>query len=315
MGDKIDFPLNNDVYLTRAIKHIERGEYGPALDYIEKIYETDKSHYINRLYTLALFSLERYALAYEIAMEHKELYLEDENQIFMFIMLLIKNQQFIEAEAIIQQKRLDSFSNFQQEWENVERELNLERELVNFEIDMKKRNTKKKLANLSQFSMNEQSQIIQDARLLSLETLQEFAQQIFADPFVAGHIQRAFLELLVELGDKNNYTFSWFNQSKELSPIECTVFSQSIVLKKVNENLEKKLDKYPSMIEGIRMEMINDLLMLYPFEKEVVTDSDYWIQAYMSVYIDSLELPEPINEQQEDMNDWIEKLNMISKRI
>ena len=104
MSNKIEFPYNNKIYLRKAIKCIEHNQFKEAEEYIYRVYETNNTIYVNRIYTLILYTLEKYKEAYEIASEYKQAYLEDENQIFMFVLLLIKNHQFIEAEAIIQNK-------------------------------------------------------------------------------------------------------------------------------------------------------------------------------------------------------------------
>lgn len=60
MSNKIEFPYNNKIYLRRALKSIEQEHFEEALNYIEKVYETNKTQYVNRIYTFVLYTLERY---------------------------------------------------------------------------------------------------------------------------------------------------------------------------------------------------------------------------------------------------------------
>lgn len=317
VGDKIEFPFNNEMYLKQAAACIEKNDYEQARQYVEKAYETDKSYQINHFFTFILFTLERYEQALEVANEFKDLYLENEQHILMYTMLLIKNHQFLEAEVIIQNHRTEAFLFLDQEWENLERELSLERELVNFEIEMKRKATKNKLSQISNYSLIEQTKIIEDARLLTLDDLQEVAVQVFNNPFVAGHIQRGFLEVLIEMGDENYYTFSWFNQMKKICPNRLSLFNQLPIVQEMDDILEDKLQKNPSLFEVIKAEIINDLLLLYPFVEETITDRDYWIDLYIAQFDDSNQNPyklTPSNPEQEELTQWMQQLNQIAQR-
>lgn len=317
MGDKIEFPFNNEMYLKQAAFFIEKDDYEQALKYVEKVYETDQSYPINEFLTLILFTLEQYEQALDIANEFKDLYLENEHQALMYTMLLIKNHKFLEAEVIIQNHRTESFLFLNQEWENVERELNLERELVNFEIEMKRKEIKNKLSQISNYSLMEQTKIIEDARLLTLDDLQEVAVQIFNNPFIAGNISRAFLEVLIEMGDENYYTFSWFNQTKKICPKHLSLFNQLPIIQEMDDILEVKLQKNPSLFEVIKAEIINDLLLLYPFVEETITDYDYWVSLYIAQFDDSDQNQSkltPSSLEKEKLTQWIQKLNQIAQR-
>lgn len=317
MGDKIEFPFNNEMYLKQAAFFIEKDDYEQALKQVEKVYETDQSYPINEFLTLILFTLEEYERALDIANEFKDLYLENEHQALMYTMLLIKNHKFLEAEVIIQNHRTESFLFLNQEWENVERELNLERELVNFEIEMKRKEIKNKLSQISNYSLMEQTKIIEDARLLTLDDLQEVAVQIFNNPFIAGNISRAFLEVLIEMGDENYYTFSWFNQTKKICPKHLSLFNQLPIVQEMDDILEVKLQKNPSLFEVIKAEIINDLLLLYPFVEETITDYDYWVSLYIAQFDDSDQNQSkltPSSLEKEKLTQWIQKLNQIAQR-
>lgn len=316
MSNKIEFPYNNKMYLRKAIKCIEHNQFEEAEEFIHKVYETNSTLYVNRIYTLVLYTLEKYEDAFDIASEYKQSYLEDENQIFMFVMLLIKNHQFIEAESVIQNKAEIEPLN-KKKWENIKQELETEREQLNLKIERQREETKAKLREIENHSIFEQSEILKNANRLMLEDLQEVARNIFNHPFISGHIQRAFLELLIEMNDENKYSFTWFNEVKEICPNDLKVFDQEPIIYKIIQNLEMKLQKSPSMIEGIKAEVINDLLLLYPFIDEVVTDIDYWVDTYISLFDSFEEHNRPVeleNDEQVQLRRWIERLNLLAQR-
>lgn len=317
MGDKIEFPFNDQMYFEQAVEYIERNDFEAALACIKKVYENDKGTAVNHLYTLILYTLERYDEALDIANEQKNFYVAQEKHATLYTMLLIKNQLFLEAEVLIQDHLTESPSFYSSEWESLERELELERELVNFEMEMEKQATKKELAELDSYSPNKQTEIIQKARTLELEDLQERAAFIFSSPSLSGIAQRAFLELLVEKQDTDQYLFPWFNQQKEVVPREIERFDQVTIIQNLDDILSRKLHKYPSLFEVVKVEMMNDLLLLYPFIEEVVTDIDYWVESYIEYFDFSEQLQletTPQTNEHLEMEKWLSHLHQVARR-
>lgn len=317
MGDKIDFPFNNRMYFEQAIDHIEKNDFETALECIEKVYKNDQGKSVNHVYTLILYTLNRFEEALEIANEQKDFYYEVEKHTLLYTTLLIKNQLFLEAEVIIQDHIEHTHSVYHSEWQKLETELALERELVRFEIEAQKQTIKRELGELSTYSPMKQLEIVQDARDLELTDLQQLATVVFADPHTSKMAQRGFLELLVEKKDANEYLFPWFNQQKKVIPKQLTVFDQTITVKQISQILEEKLQKLPSLFETVHVEMMNDLLILYPFAEEVITDLDYWVNCYVDYFDTSNQLAikiTPQSKEQEEIKAWIEHLNQMAHR-
>lgn len=317
MGDKIEFPFNNQMYLVKATACIEKNDYEQALTYIKKIYTTDQSYEINYFYVFILYSLERYEEALEIANEYRENYLKSNEYILIYTLLLIKNHQFLEAEAIIQKKEKNSLLFYEQEWQNIDQELQKERESFQINLDLKRKETKNKLLQMDQYSLIEQVQLIESSHLLELEDLQEVADQLLNHPYISGQIQRGFLEVLIEKKDEREYLFSWFNQMKTICPKDLKIFNELPILQQLEDILEEKLQKNPSLLQGIKTEIINDLLMLYPFVEETITDPSYWADLYIGYFNSSnvADLKEtPINSEQEQLKQWFTQLNQLAQR-
>lgn len=307
------------MYLRQALASIEDDAYDDALEYIRKAYDIDPNPHINHFYTLTLSTLGRYVEALNVANEQKKFYLEHEQNALLYTTLLIKNNLFIEAEHLIQKNNLHSYSLFNQEWETLEKELDLERELVSFEIDMKNKETKRKLMDISQYSMMDQIEIIQEARRLDLPDLQMAAAVIFSSPFLSGQVQRSYLEVLIEKQDGQTYSFPWFNQHKLICPKELATFRDTLIALKVESKIEDKLLKQPTLSEIVKVEIINDLLLLYPFIEEVVTDMDYWIDCYIEQLDYSDEPSSEVKvmdstEEEAAMRQWLKHLTVHSQR-
>lgn len=305
------------MFWKQAMLNIENNKFDRALPYVEKIYETDKSDYTNSFYVSLLFTLERFEEALEIANEQKVFYLTNEEHRIIYGLLLVKNKQFLEAELLIRQNKTDTYSPYKNEWTNLEKELELERELVAFEIEMEKIKIREKLNAIGSYALTEQAEIIQAAYELPLKDLQIAAQNIFANSFIAGNIQRSLLEVLIEKEDSNTYSFQWFNQYRKICPNELQLFSNTLLVKNIDEILEHKLHKEPSLLEIVKAEIINDLLLIYPFIEEVVTDIDYWVDCYIAFFDNSNELNQktiPSSDAEEQMHKVIEQLNTIASR-
>lgn len=317
MGDKIEFPFNDRMYFEQAVESVEKNDFETALEYIEKVYVNDKGNVVNHFYTVILYTLERFEEALEIADQRKDFYYQDEKHTVLYTTLLIKNQLFLEAEVLIQEHIENTYSMYYSEWQNLEKELSLERELVKFKLEREKKATKRELIALESYSPMKQAEIIGNAEELELEDLQETARIIFANPHVTGMTKRAFLELLINKQDPNDYVFPWFNEQRKVVPCQLDVFEQSPIVNQVHKLLETKMQKFPSLFEIVNVEMINDLLMLYPFMDEVVTDVDYWVDAYINYFDASNQLdinPTSQTTEEEEMAQWIDRLNQMAQR-
>ncbi len=317
MGDRIDFPHNNQVYFEKATNHIAEQEFEQALHYLEKIYETEQETNVNHLYTLVLYRLGRAEEALEIAQDKKEYYMQEESRAVFYTSLLIKNHLFLEAEVLIQNYLSDPTSPHYMEWKNVDQELMSERESVQRQVEIQRKETIKDLQQLTSYSALEQTEIVQKARILTLQELQEAASVLLIRPDLPPITQKAFLELLIEKEDPNEYTFHWLDGPRKIVPKQLKSFDQLSILKQVLNLLEQKLEKNPSYIEAIYTEILSDLLLLYPFVEEVITDADYWVDRYLGAFDLSTsweETEEHLTSQEEDMNKWLDYLNQIAQR-
>lgn len=317
MGDKIEFPFNDRMYFEQAVEAIERNDFETALEYIEKVYVNDKGTVVNHFYTLTLYTLERFEEALDIADKQKDFYYQNEKYTVLYTTILIKNHLFLEAEVLIQDHIENTHSMYFSDWKKLKEELNLERELVKLKLEREKKATKRELIELESYSPMKQAEIIGKAEELVLEDLQETARIIFANPHVTGMTKRAFLELLIKKQDTNDYVFPWFNQQKEIVPEQLDVFEQHPIVKQVNQHLETKVQKIPSLFEVINVEIMNDLLMLYPFMEEVITDIDYWVDAYIDYFDTTNQLKTETSSQttkQEEMDQWMDRLDQMAQR-
>lgn len=317
MGDKLEFPHNKRIYWEEAQNALTANQLEKALNAVQKVYELDKSPEVIYLYSTVLSLMEEHKIALDVANEHKDYFFISEESIISYVLLLIKNQFYLEAESIINEHISETNSIYNKHWQQVNEELNLHRDEAIKLQEKKNQETKQALSQLEDYSINKQHEIIKKAQDLSLADLQEVSQRIFIHPMINGMIQRSLLEVLIIKQDHTVYSFNWLNQQRTIRPADCTEFEMDSMLVETISKLEQALEKQPALIEPISIELTHDLLLLYPFIGEVVTDSQYFVDRYVRAYdsnsSNTIDI-EPITEEKIALDEWIDYLNQVSGR-
>lgn len=311
------FPLNSAAYLRKARLFLKEDKNKEALDSIEKAYELDKDIQINVFYAFMLSRFERYEEALEIMNREKSIYLNNENQAAFYVEMLIKTRNFIEAEYLIQKYQHNSTGIHEQIWEKLEQVLKQERERATLEASIRREEIKRTLRELGQYSYMVQVSKVREAEILDLSELQEVAQIILVSTEISGTVQRYFLELLSNKGDQNVYSFQWFNQIKKVCPMELPKFAEIELVNEITEIMEEKLAKYPDLEMRVKIEVMHDLLLLYPYIEETIKDVDFWVDTYINEldFFDYIKTKrQVVTKEEQDMMKWINYLNTIAQR-
>ena len=231
--------------------------------------------------------------------------------------MLIKNHLFLEAEVLIQNHLLHYLSPFHSEWQNADKELEKERSMAQLEKEQEILKCVKELHALESYPPIKQSEIIANAHIADLSDLQKVAERIFIDPQIPSTTQKALLELLIEKEDTQSYMFNWLEGPRKITPNELKLFDEVEVMKKIAPILESKLEKHPSFIKSIWTEMVNDLLILYPFADEIIINTDLWVELYLQTFdfIPTGEQKEnQLTSSEKEMKEWHDYLNQIAQR-
>lgn len=317
MGEKIEFPLNSKFYFEQAMEELMDENFEQAIEYFKKVYENDKSLEVNRLYSAALFTSERVDKALEIANDLKDTYISNEEMSVFYAMLLIKNHLFLEAEVLIQNYLSSPISPFYNEWETIEKELEKEREIVRLELEKKIVECINELNGIQTYPLEKQSEIIENAHIVDLTDLKKVAKRIFIDPQIPSTTQKGLLELLIKKEDSQSYDFIWLDGLRKITPQELDIFEEVEVMEQLLVILESKLEKNPSMMESIWTEMINDLLVLYPFADEIITNEEFWVELYLQAFDlkgKNQYVKENLTKDEREMVKWQDYLNQLAQR-
>ena len=281
LGNRIEFPLNGKIYFKKGVEAFELGKKEKAMKYLEKAFDCTGNSEVNLYYAFVLSVYQRYEEALAVMNEKKEFYKSSENHASFYVEILIKNNLFLEAEYIIQKYQLNPVAEDDQVWKRLEQELDNIRLQYNLELEANKKELKQSLRELANYSPFVQSQKVDEAELLDLSELQELAPMILINPQLDGKARRAYLELLVQRKDENDYPFLWFDKIKTVCPKEIEKFGEIETVKNIQILLERKLAKYPELYYWVEVEIIHDLLLLYPYIDEVITSIDFWVDLYI----------------------------------
>ncbi|HZK23637.1 MAG TPA: hypothetical protein VFC62_05990, partial [Atopostipes sp.] len=308
---------NSKFYFEQAMEELMDENFEQAIEYFKKVYENDKSLEVNRLYSAALFTSERVDKALEIANDLKDTYISNEEMSVFYAMLLIKNHLFLEAEVLIQNYLSSPNSPFYNEWETIEKELEKEREIVRLELEKKIVECINELNGIQTYPLEKQSEIIANAHIVDLTDLKKVAKRIFIDSQIPSTTQKGLLELLIKKEDSQSYDFIWLDGLRKITPQELDIFEEVEVMEQLLVILESKLEKNPSIMESIWTEMINDLLVLYPFADEIITNEEFWVELYLQAFDlkgKNQYVKENLTKDEREMVKWQDYLNQLAQR-
>lgn len=315
MSDTIEFPLNDYTYYNKAREHINNEEFKKAYETIIKV--KDKNPAASYLEAFALYHLDEIEEALEVTLEHKEYYVDSEKHALFYVLLLLENDIFLEAEAHISNYLTNTQGSFHEEWKMLNIELYNQRERYNERIKKIKSETKMALLDIGSYSIFEQTEIIKSASMLDLIDLQTIAQSILNHYNLSPHNQRAFLEVLIGKNDSSKYLFTWFSQQKEIIPNQLKRFEETKELNEIDAVLTNKLTKHPHLFDLIFTEIVNDLLLLYPFSDEIVLDVEYWVMKYIQLFSEEFDDTFECGVSsvaRNVMDEWFARLSQLANR-
>lgn len=317
MSKKFNFPHNNKVYIKNIISNIQNNKLDEALNLTREAYKKEKNFDNNYLYMYILSKMNKYREAYDIACDFEEDYLKNDITKQAYILLLIKTHHFIKAEYLIL-KIEESVDTSKNEYHDLKEKLEDEKLKVERVLQKRKHDIKLKLLQIADYSEIVQQDIVRKSHVLELDTLQKSANYIFMNPNLSQRIKKSYLEILIIKKDPNKYEFEWFNKSIEIYPIKLKTFDKLLNEINFDNLLSMKLEKAPSLFEVIRYEMINDMLLLYPFVEETITNFNFWIDQYIKYFDSSYVTTDEVSidpQEKEDMEKWINKMHLLSQRL
>ena len=309
MGETIEFPNNDLYYLQKAKTEMQNGHTKAAIESVEQAYAHSKSVEVNAVYVSILVAAEKYNEAVLIADDFEERYREDEHYKLLYLFLLIKAQKVDEAEEFMEILQQQS-SVKGEELEKMQGLLEEEKKQLKEQHAAFLEETKQKLFGLADRSMDEQLQIIEQAAQLDNDTLAGAAPFIFSNPYTNHVIRSIFLQTLIKNQVDCTIHFSLNELAVDINPSRLIPFEENEKVKALNEQLERQLEKNPSLLMALKPEMNFQLLKIFPFTDQIIKNTDKWVELFIGYYSNE-ETPEQsvFKNEEKEMADWIRRLS------
>ncbi|MCC5894918.1 MAG: tetratricopeptide repeat protein [Alkalibacterium sp.] len=312
MGDQIEFPKNYGTYMHHAMTELQQGNYEKAIEHLRKAYAIKEENSLNVLLVSALFHNGQVQEALELAEDKKSFYTTNDKRILVYVELLIHNHQFLLAQKCIDDKLKEPSLQYEDNWKTLQSTLyDMKEEEEKKRKAMEEKRTKQ-LFSLASASPEEQFTIIQEAHAMKTENLEKAAPSVFQNPYVHPISRSGFLSLLISRKVDQEYTYTWFNETKVVNPIDVHAFEQDPAVLNLMHQTNELYDQNPSLKELVENELNMILLLLYPFITEVIDEqvTKDWIRV-IACSIDSSEgdLETIDRKQVEFIQSWINKIH------
>lgn len=312
MGERIDFPGNYEVYLKKAVHMFQEGNVVDACHFFEEAYGIHQEPSVNAMYVSALYQLEDYEKAKEIADDKKKLYENDESLYSLYTTILIKNHLFVEAERIIQKKLAlqNPAASTKEIWIAAKNALEHEKHKQKQEKRKYNQELLKEILAMGDKSFEHQAALVKDMKDMDKEWFVLGARSILRNLFINEIVKSTVLEILIDHQVDEEVELYWFSQRRFITPTQVTSLEEEKIVKYISEELKEKFeDDNPSLYHALLQEMNLYFLLLHPYIEEVITDADKWLSLSFKRYDTKFENKDEENKESRKMEVWINRLN------
>jgi len=300
----------NEELLNGAKEALASEKYHQAVLKFEELYKESPTEELNIYLSNAYYLDNQFVAAERIVLESIEAYLAEEPLFNFFQNVLIKNDSFILLREII------GTADFPGEY----KERVLEK-ISSAEIGSSSNmaETNKKIANQFYHMADEPISVqiarFQAAKKLPLLLWLKSARFLLLDPFIHPIIRSSVLESMQKMRLQEKVNMYWLDEKEhplntgDLLPIQQT---KSYI--ETNQILNEEVDvNDPILGEQLHEELRLQLMYLYPFAENVITNSTLWIQVLSSSYTE-VTIDEE-NEQIKAIIKWQNKMQKYTKSM
>lgn len=289
LGEKIEFPKNYDYYLNQGKSLMERGETREAVDFIERAYTIKPDRETNLVLVTVLYQVGEYEKAKNMADKHLSFYQNDEQLYALYLSILIKNHDFLQAEKIIAAEKNKQNNQVSVTlWQSLAQLLEDEKESLERFKKNQQRQVLKNVFSMSNQSLEEQSKTIKETEILPPHLFLQAAESILANPFVNGITKTSILQTLLSREIDTPFTLEWFNEKYTVIPKNLVPIQKSKAVQAIEGILKEQLENHnPVLYQIVSQEIYIHFMLLYPFIDEVITAPEEWVQLYIDRYEES----------------------------
>lgn len=301
MGERIEFPDNAERLLAKAQQALEKGQLSLAEECAQQAYVSRPNEISHQLY-FKILRLQGYeAEAVDLAEEHLDHFLAQKESAQAYFQVLLADRQWQKAEDWL--KKIEEHAPFLQESDQQAMKdwLYQAQQADHEEKEELKQANLKKLYQLSNYSPLEQLDILKASSSIEKEELKPAFLNLLTNPYASEMAKTYCLLYLKDMDPKGKLKLEWFGHLKQVNLAELDDLQEMAVVKELQDLLDLHYKNRPVEYQMIQAEMNYHMMLLYPFNEEVVEDADFWLGLYMSpISADSLEQGQ-WNEKEEKM--------------
>lgn len=299
----IEFPNNDQYYLTLAEEAFLAENYQAALENYQLAYQESPTPKLNRLIVSLLLEQGDFTAALEYAEEETDSYLETPEMIDLYLQVQLYSHRFFAAREFLW--RAQKVTHLTQE----------QKELWAMRIDDQEAFYQKQqlvamqeieaeLNRVPSLEPLEQLTLIRKVRQLSNERLKKIAEEFMLNPQVTPLVRSFLFESLARVGTKEKLRYLTIqDEVVELSPAE-SGFDDSLQ-RAVEDGLRRRLaDHDPILLTNLLEQLKLEMAFLYPLQSSFM-EPTAWVASYLAEYHGS---SEPLDDRIERIRNRIKQL-------
>ncbi|MBO0440045.1 hypothetical protein JZO69_06705 [Enterococcus sp. DIV0869a] len=313
MTNKIPFPKNYERFIELGQEAVKRDNLIEAVDCFEQAYSIQQDFPLNLVLVNTYLQVGENEQALSLASEMKEKYFAYLDYMELYIQVLIKNNMFIQAHSIINERILMEQSGEMRKLISLKKKIrHVELMYQQFEVG-KIKELKEELDCLNAHNYYEQLAIVKKAGKLPQDEFIMIGKKILLDDRVHNLVRSWILEELASLHFKEEVEFLW-RDDKKYTVVPATVGTplDSAAYQRILLFLEKELiNDDPILLVDIMEEIRLHFALLYPLADEIIENPRLWAVSYIISYNHSIAQKYQVDEERLE----IENIQKLQSKI
>ncbi|WP_347401575.1 hypothetical protein [Candidatus Enterococcus ikei] len=313
LTNKIPFPKNYERFIELGQEAVKRDNLIEAVDCFEQAYSIQQDFPLNLVLVNTYLQVGENEQALSLASEMKEKYFAYLDYMELYIQVLIKNNMFIQAHSIINERILMEQSGEMRKLISLKKKIrHVELMYQQFEVG-KIKELKEELDCLNAHNYYEQLAIVKKAGKLPQDEFIMIGKKILLDDRVHNLVRSWILEELASLHFKEEVEFLW-RDDKKYTVVPATVGTplDSAAYQRILLFLEKELiNDDPILLVDIMEEIRLHFALLYPLADEIIENPRLWAVSYIISYNHSIAQKYQVDEERLE----IENIQKLQSKI
>ena len=313
LTNKIPFPKNYERFIELGQEAVKRDNLIEAVDCFEQAYSIQQDFPLNLVLVNTYLQVGENEQALSLASEMKEKYFAYLDYMELYVQVLIKNNMFIQAHSIINERILMEQSGEMRKLISLKKKIrHVELMYQQFEVG-KIKELKEELDCLNAHNYYEQLAIVKKAGKLPQDEFIMIGKKILLDDRVHNLVRSWILEELASLHFKEEVEFLWRDDKKyTVVPATAGTPLDSAAYQRILLFLEKELiNDDPILLVDIMEEIRLHFALLYPLADEIIENPRLWAVSYIISYNHSIAQKYQVDEERLE----IENIQKLQSKI